>query len=202
MVFQKAAFGGCPKTKHGNVISKLKKNIMNKMNSEIEIPISKKKTILIIFGSLIFVICCVWLWTKAESQTTYPPIILQIITIVGIAFFGLGPIFGLKKLFDKRPGLIISKTGIQNNLSVFSGHFISWTNIENFEIIQIKGTRIILINVNNAEEAISQESKIKQKIMRFSMKEYGTPYSIGSGSLLVDFDELYDLLTESLKLLK
>jgi len=171
-------------------------------NQTIEIPTSKKKTFLIILGCLMFVIICIWLWTRADNQTSYSPINLKIVSIVGIAFFGLGLVLGPKKLFDKRPGLIIDDKGIQINLSVFSGRFITWTNITKFEITQIKSTRIILIFIDNADEVIRNESKLNRIVMHFSMREYSTPFSIGSGTLKIDFDELYELLTEGLEIFK
>lgn len=175
---------------------------MNGINQKIEIPTSKKKAILLILGCLMFVIGCIWMWTKAESQTTYSSIFLQIISIIGISFFGIGLVFGPRKLFDRKPGLIISDQGIQNNSSIFFGYFISWSNIIKFEISQVKSTKLILIIVNNPEEIIGKAGYFKQKILRYSMRENGAPYLIGSGTLKIDFDELYELLNNALGLIK
>jgi len=172
---------------------------MKTNNQTIEIPLSKTKIILVILGCATFVILSIWIWTIAESQMRYSPLRLQIVSILGITFFGLGLIFGPRKLFDKRPGLIIDDKGIQDNTGVSTGRFISWTNIKGFEIVKIKSTRLLLILINNADEVINNESKWKQKIMRFSEQTYGTPISIGSGTLKCDFDELVKLLSDRLK---
>jgi hypothetical protein len=145
---------------------------------------------------LTFVILSIWLWTIADIQFRRSPIVVKLVSVFGVSFFGLGLIIGPKKLFDKRPGLIINDNGIQNNLGVGTGIFIAWENIVRFEIITIKNTKLFLIFINNANEIIKIESKWKQKIMRYSLKSFGTPISIGSGTLKMEFNTLTKLLAD------
>ena len=165
-------------------------------NNIIEIPVSKTKTLLLILGCLTFVILFVWLWTNADNQVRRSPIVVKIVSVLGASFFGLGLIIGPKKLFDKRPGLIINDNGIQNNLGVGTGIFIAWENIVRFEVMTIKSTKLLLIFINNSDEVIEKESKWKQKIMRYSLRSFGTPISIGSGTLKMEFNTLTKLLTD------
>jgi len=175
---------------------------MKQTNQAIEIPLSKTKIVYLWFLSALFVILGSWLWTIADNQTRYLPIYVQIVSILCISFFGLGLILVPRKLFDKRPGLIISDEGIQDNTSVSTGRFISWANITGLDTVKIKSTRILLIRLNNAEENINRESKWKQRVMRFSLDTYGTPISIGSGTLKCNFDELLKMLTERMNSVK
>jgi hypothetical protein len=163
-------------------------------NPIIEIPLSKGKIVLLLFGSIGFGISSYWLLTIADTQSRYSPIYIKLVSILGIIFFGLGLILAPIKLFDKRPGLIISDKGIQDNGGISSGQLYPWINITGFKIIKIKRTKLLLIFVNNAEELINKESKWKQQIMRLTQNTYGTPISIGSGTLKCNFDELEKIL--------
>ena len=169
---------------------------MSNNNQTIEIPFSKTKIVLLTFGCSAFVFTSLWLWSIANTQTHYAPIRLQIISVLGISFFGLGGIVSLIKLFDKRPGLIIDNEGLHDNSGVSKGRLIPWKHITHFDIAQIKQTRLLLIFVDNVDEVINRESMWKQKIMKLTNNMYGTPVSISSGTLKCDFDALVKMVTE------
>ena len=170
--------------------------MLHKENTVV-IPFSRSKEILLILACIAFVLVSLWLWTIADNQVRQSPVFIKIISVFGVSFFGLGFILGTKKLFDKRPGLIIDENGFQDNTSTIgSGRFIAWRNINRFEVVTIKGTKVLLIFVNNANEMIYKESTWKQKFMRFSEQEYGTPISIGSNILKIEFIALTKLLSE------
>jgi hypothetical protein len=50
--------------------------------------------------------------------------------LAGIIFFGFVGFYLLKKLFNKKPGLIISNSGIVDNSSGISVGFIPWSDIK------------------------------------------------------------------------
>jgi hypothetical protein len=169
---------------------------MNQSNSTIEIRLSKTKTLVIILGGFAFVLLSIWTWNTADLQTRLPPITLKVIAVIGGAFFGLILIAGPKRLFDKRPGLIIGDEGIQDNSSITTGRFIAWKNIKGFKIIKIRSTKLILVFINNPKEIIQKENKFMQVLMRATERMYGTPISIGSGTLKINSDDLLHLLEE------
>ncbi|WP_295720620.1 STM3941 family protein [Mucilaginibacter sp.] len=169
---------------------------MNQSNPAIEVPLSKTKTLLVILGGFVFVLLSIWMWDTADTQTRWPPICLRVLSVIGGAFFGSALIVGPKKLFDKRPGLIISDEGIQDNCSISRGRFIAWKNIQGFKIVKIRSTKLILVFINNAKEVIQEENKFTQALMRVTEKTYGTPISISSGTLKIDSDDLLQLLLD------
>lgn len=86
------------------------------------IALSKTKLLLLVFGSLAFIIIGLWMVSletaHIESQRRFnSSLFVHGIGYVSIVFFGLCGIIGLKKLFDKKPGLILSNTGITDNSS-------------------------------------------------------------------------------------
>ena len=76
------------------------------MSDRIEIPLSKKKILLLLLATIAFVACGIWIATNPEMfipnifRITNPEII-RIGGIAGILFFGAGGIYGIKK---HRPG--------------------------------------------------------------------------------------------------
>ncbi|HSY77880.1 MAG TPA: STM3941 family protein, partial [Bacteroidia bacterium] len=69
-------------------------------------------------------------------------------------------------------------------------------------MVKIKRTKLLLIFMDNTEEIINRESTWKQKMMKLSLRTYGTPISIGSGTLKCNFDELEKLLSDRLNIIK
>jgi hypothetical protein len=169
---------------------------MKKPNLPIEIPISKTKSLFIILGSLAFILGSIWIYSIADTQTDWPPLVLKAVSIMGLLFFGLGILVGVKKLIDKNPGLIIDDHGILNASGFGKPQFIPWKSITSFRLIEIERTKLIQLFINNAEEVINSQSRWKQKMMRMSQSQYGTPISISCVTLKIDSGKLLQLLLE------
>lgn len=176
------------------------------MKEKIEIPISKKKIYLGILGSLLFVIAGIWLFFNTNLYVDFPlrlfrnPIIVKAVGILGILFFGTTGIFGFKKLFDKKVGLIIDSNGITDNSNASSVGLIEWNDITDIITKQVMSTKFLLINVTNPEKYIGKaKSRMKAKLMRSNMKMYGTPLSITTNTLKYDFGKLEQLILTEFK---
>jgi hypothetical protein len=176
---------------------------MTPLGQPIEIALSKSKIILLLLGALAFV--TIGLWFVID-----PPIIKNIywgnptkIAIAGYAsiiFFGLCAFYFIRKLPDKRPGLIIDDKGIIDNSSGLSAGQILWSDIDDITVIEIHRQKLIMLHVKNPQDFISrQTSVLKRKGMEFNYKMYGTPLSITTNGLKTSFDSLLKLLTEQLE---
>jgi len=176
------------------------------MKENIEIPLSKNKLFLGIAGSFIFVIIGVWLFTHSYEFQDYSikllrnPIIIKGIGVLAILFFGATGIYGFKKIFDKKVGLIIDSKGITDNSNGSSIGLIQWKDISNIRVKQVMSTKFLLIDVLNPEKYIKQaKGGIKSRLLRANMKMYGTPLSITSNTLKFNFEELEKLLQSEFK---
>jgi len=167
-------------------------------NQESIIPLSKTKIVLLTLGSLTFVLASVWMWTLGGTEITMDTLFYKIVSLSGILFFGMTGIYGLTKLFDNKPGLIINQQGLIDNSSAVSGKLIKWSDIEGFEISQIQSTKFILIFVRNPQHYMDQASYLGRFWMKMNYKTYGTPLSISSNSLKCNFDELVVLIEKHL----
>lgn len=166
--------------------------------TRIEIPISKAKLLLHVGGSLMFVVLSIGLITTiAYDQTKLPPVLVQIVGVTGILFFGMTGYYGLKSLLSGEMGLIIDREGLTDHTGATSVGFIEWRDITGIRSIQIKSTKILLIDTSDPQKHLGRASnKVLATLMQGNMRMYGTPITIASNTLNYDFEELEQLLTE------
>ena len=171
------------------------------MENKIEIPLSKNKIILLTISSFLFVITGIWLFTNSAEIQNHSmrllrnPIVVKSVGIMGILFFGATGIYGIRKLFDNKAGLIINENGITDNSNASSIGLIEWNDILEIKTKQVMSTKFLLIVVENPEKYIEKaKSGMKARLMKTNMKMYGTPLSITSNTLNYDFERLEKLI--------
>jgi hypothetical protein len=176
---------------------------MNGSQQRVEITLNKSKITLLLVGALIFVSIGLWLVISPPSTKNTDWLNRSIIAIVGysaLIFFGLCAFYLVRKLLDKKPGLIIDDMGLVDNSSGLSVGQILWTDIENISVIEIHRQKLIMLHVTNPQHYIDRQTSIfKRKGMQFNNKLYGTPLSITSNGLKISFDKLLSLLTDKLR---
>jgi hypothetical protein len=74
-------------------------------SGQLTVPLSKTKLIFLIAGAVGFIALGIWLWSIAEYQTRYSPLYVKAGAVTSAGFFGFCGIYGVAKLFDRRPGL-------------------------------------------------------------------------------------------------
>lgn len=165
------------------------------------IELSKKKILLLILGSCVFVGLGIWLLSLDEatirSQHPYrSPSLIHGVGIVSIVFFGATGAFTIHKLFDKKPGLVLNSSGVIDNSSSVSAGLIQWSEILGAEIYEIHGQKMLIIKVRNPQEYIERGGALKRALNNASHKMCGSPIAITSNALNVDFSELLSLFEE------
>lgn len=107
------------------------------------------------------------------------PETVRIMGVLGIVLFGAAGVFGIKKLFDKKVGLIIDENGITDNSSALSIGLIEWKDINGIELTQVNSIKFLRIGFKNPEKYISKaKNGIKAKLMKINMNMYGSPIYI------------------------
>jgi hypothetical protein len=169
--------------------------------AQIEIELSKTKLTLMIFCSAIFVALGIWMVFFASStfhdSIFNSPTLIRISGISSILFFGTCFIILLKKIGDKKPGLIINNTGIFDNSSGVSAGYISWNDVEEIKLVKIFDQKFLMIMVNNPEEYIQRQTSLgKRKTMSLNLKMYGSPIGISANGLKCNFNELENIVNK------
>lgn len=171
---------------------------------EIVIALSKVKIILIIAGSLAFVVGGVWLATlDAEliesSRKFNNPQIVHAVGYVCVAFFGLCGAYGIAKLFDSKRGLIFNHKGITDNSSGVAAGLIPWAEISGFSEYQIQRQKMLIIHVQDPKKYVDRGGAMKRALNKANMKMVGSPIAISSNSLKISYPKLLELVESSFK---
>jgi len=128
------------------------------------------------------------------------PEMIQIIGVIDILFFGAAGFYGIKKMFDKKVGLIIDSNGITDNSNESSIGLIEWNDITEIRTKQVVSTKFLLIDIVNPEKYIGKaKNRIQARLMKANMNIYETPLSITSNTLKYDFGELEKLIQTEYK---
>ena len=166
----------------------------------IEIYSSKKKSFLLLIGSIAFVAIGVWLLLEAENLTGWRarnPIFTRGIGIASIIFFGFGIFVGIKRLIKSEIALIIDSKGLNVNPKKSLTEFIKWTDINGIKEIKIQSTRIVIIGVKNPDYWLDKETNgFKRKLMQFNINNYNSPFNIASAGLDISSDKLIETLNK------
>jgi hypothetical protein len=172
---------------------------------KIEIPLSKSKLTKLLAFSIIFLIGGLWM-IIANPQISNPVFNDPIIKTVGgygSAIMGfLGIYFFAKKLFDKKPGLVIDENGIYDNTSIFNFGLIPWTDISKIYERTVQTSfaskqRFVTIGLADPDKYISRETNLlKRKILAANAKNYGSPIHISTNGLKTNNNDLLKLLNE------
>ncbi|MFZ6816454.1 STM3941 family protein [Undibacterium sp. Rencai35W] len=162
------------------------------------IELSKTKMLLLIAGACAFVVGGLWMVqldsAEIESQRRFnSPILVHVIGVISITFFGLCGLFGVKKIFDKKPGLILSSAGIFDNSSGVSAGLIPWSEIVGFDIFEVQKQKTLIVKITNPERYIEVGGPLQRTLNRMNFKLCGSPIAITSNSLTIGFDELVDV---------
>jgi hypothetical protein len=163
-------------------------------DDELVIELSKSKVILMILGSFAFVAAGYWLFSMDAAAIVKEihrnPLFVHSVGIVSMVFFSLTGIIGIRKLFDKKPGLVLNSAGIIDNSSGLAAGFIPWSKITGGEIYEIRRQKMLIIKVRNPEEFIQRGNVLRQAMVRMGSKMSGSPIAITSNTLKIDFPKL------------
>lgn len=172
---------------------------------QIEIPISKTKLVKLLFFSICFFAAGLWMIiTNPQTKNiVFNNPIIKVIASYGSLIMGLlGIYFFTKKLFDKKPGLILSEEGIIDNTSVFKFGLIPWSDISGIyeKTVQVSIASkqyFVTIELINPNDYISKETNtIKRKLLIANSNNYGSPIHISTNSLKTNHKDLLSLINE------
>ena len=103
----------------------------------IQLPVtytaSRKKMLMLLGISLVFVAIGVWLYRDPEER---------LMAGLGIGFFGLCGLVGLVSLHPRAAYLTLSERGFEF-CSLFRKHFIAWSDVQEFVPISMSGNAMV-----------------------------------------------------------
>ena len=177
---------------------------MNSIDEKI-IEMSKSKIALAIVGTCAFVAIGVWMLSVDEESIRSGrsfrlflnnPMYVRGLGLLAIVLFGLLAIFFFRKLFDKKPGLVFSSSGIVDNASAVAAGFIPWSEVIGSRIFEMPQQKMLIIMVRDPEKYVDRGNAVKRKLNQANYKMCGSPISISANALKIDFSELHSLFDQ------
>jgi hypothetical protein len=174
-------------------------------NNRTEIALSKSKLMKLLIFSTLFLIGGLWMITK-DPQTSNSffnnPIIKAIAAYGSTIMGGTGIYFFSRKLFDNKPGLILSDKGITDNTSIFKFGLIPWSDIlevyeQSVQASIASKQYFLTIGLSDPEKYIARETNgLKNKMMKINLKSYGSPIHISTNGLKINHKDLMILVND------
>lgn len=124
------------------------------------------------------------------------PMLVHALGLMAIVFFGIFALVGLKKLFDKKPALILNNSGIVDNASSVPAGFIPWSEVVGARIVEVQKQKMLVINVRAPEEYIARGNLLTQTLNKANHNMVGSPISISSNVLAINFSELISVFDQ------
>ncbi len=173
---------------------------MSTLNERI-IPVSRTKVLLLTIASCAFVAAGAWMLSLDEAtiqaqRRLSDPLLFRGVAVAGIVFFGLAGLYAARKLFDKKPGLVLSPSGILDNSSAVSAGLLPWNEITGTEVVRIQKHKLLVITVKDPERYIERGGRLRRALNRANYRMVGSPISISSNALRISFDELVALVRQ------
>ncbi len=167
------------------------------MNTVINIPLSKRKLIWVITGSILFILLCAFMLLKASwiSDSTFKAAFIKFAGAAGIIFFGIILHYGFKKIKDTNFGLSITSEGFIDNSSGISLGLVKWKDIVGFKELNYQGTKNLIVLVKNPEEYVAKSNGFfSKKMIQANNKMFGSPVAMAATSLTINYGQLKEYI--------
>lgn len=167
-------------------------------SDETVVPLSKSKMVLLIIGAVAFVALGLWIshldpaWLESQRRFNNPTVV-HAIGVVAMVFFGLCGVLGITKLFDSKPGLVLSSAGMLVNSSADSVGLIPWSDVEGFATYEIHKQKLLVVKLVAPEKYMLAGGPVRQALRRANMGLVGSPIAISANTLKIGFDDLVKL---------
>jgi hypothetical protein len=177
----------------------------------IEISLSKTKLAKLLIFSILFLVGGGWMiiYKPEVSNPVFNNIFVKTFAAYACVVMGVAGIyFFTRKLFDKRPGVIIDSSGITDHSGALSGGLIPWHNVSEIVERSVQASiaskqKFVTIMLKDPEQYIQNEANpVKRKLMSMNAKGYGSPVHISTNGLTIKHEALLQLLKEKFEAYK
>lgn len=169
----------------------------------VEIPLSRKKLVKLMLFSVLFICggCWIVLTNPQVSNSMFnDPVIKYSAGAGGIIMGLLGLYFFTKKTLQNKPGIVFTATGLLNRSGALSGSEILWDEIAGAIEIKVAKRWNVLVVLKDPESYIVRQSgTVRKKLMRETLRQYGSPVCISLQSFKISHTELLEMIRKKIE---
>lgn len=169
---------------------------------ETTVELSRTKLVLLVLGSCAFVAAGAWLLSFDAEEIRHTrsfnffgrnPLVVYGVGLAAVIFFGFAGLYGLVKSFDRKPGLVLNSAGVVDNASAVAAGFIPWADVTGAHVYEIQGQKMLIIGVRDPRKYTERGGALRRAFNKANSGVSGSPVSITSVTLKIDFAELVSL---------
>ncbi|HWU26112.1 MAG TPA: STM3941 family protein [Rhizomicrobium sp.] len=164
--------------------------------NRIEIPLSKVNVFMVLMGCFAFMILGYFMVAHPQSSLLFNQLRVKIAGGLVLIFCGAGAAFGIFKLFDKRPGLVLDRAGLIDNASAIAAGRIDWSEIQDIRTLSVREHDFLMIFVRDPDRYVHRANPVMQIYSAFQLDKYGTPIFISAAILETNFSALEKTVRE------
>ena len=136
------------------------------------------------------------LCAHARDDAVVTPALDQAVGLLAILFGAACGLYLLRKLVDRRPGLVLTPLGLTDNSSGVATGFVPWEDIAGVEARELMGQRMLVFHLVDIEKYLRRHGVPMRLIARANVALCGSPLVIAPHVLAIEFDELQRVVGE------
>lgn len=163
---------------------------------EVRIAFSQGKSGGLLIGSLAFCLIGIWMFYVAWTEGGIEAILLALLALVTLLFFGAAALFLLRPLVARSPGLILNQDGFIDYSSALAAGFVPWEEVAEIGSSSHRGNQFISVVLNDPHQYIASQNLFRRGVMSMNKVFFRTPIQISTNVLDISFPKLQNLFRE------
>jgi hypothetical protein len=176
------------------------KERMKETTEVFEVNLNRKKMLWLVLGSVIITVFSIWFYLSINTGSITVNLLCKTIAAIACLLFGISTAYGIDKLRDEKPALVVDAEGIKDNSSAIAVNLIKWKEIYEVKVMIIRQTKLLLIFVDHPQQFLEREKNIlKRVLMMINYSIFKTPVTISASSLDYNFIKLARIIASMAK---
>ncbi len=154
------------------------------------IRFKKGKIVRLMLMGLVMSAASVAICFMPEGATPFPSVLLRILGVVGVVFFGLGFLVYVAQFFSRRPALIVDRQGIVDNTTYPGVGRVYWAEIRGLRVGHVRKVPFLIVDVHDPQKFLPLGNMFQRFLRASSARMIGSPISLAATSLDAHFEGL------------
>jgi hypothetical protein len=160
------------------------------------IALSRAKLKAMVPACAVVLVSGIALCAHARDDAIVTPALDQAAGLLAILFGAACGLYLLRKLVDRRPGLVLTPLGLTDNSSGVAMGFVPWEDIAGVEARELMGQRMLVFHLVDVEKYVRRHGVLTRPVARSNVAFCGSPLVIAPHALAIEFDELRRVVGE------
>jgi hypothetical protein len=132
----------------------------------------------------------------ASLQLITPPaspqaaIFATFLSIISVFFFGACGMYGIFRLIQDKPALILNAEGIVDNSSLLAVGPVAWQDISTVSVSEYRGMHMVTLEVSDPKKYMPKRNLYTQLLAKLNLRFFRSSIQISASTLKVNFNQL------------